>query len=282
MTVKVTADMVKQLRDRTGVGMAKCKEALDEAHGDMDKAIEILRKAGAASAVKKSARETNEGLVRFKEDASTIVLLEVNAETDFVVKNEKFVAFVDSLAASAISQKPSSLDAFMAMKGKSGSTHEEERAGLIQAIGENIQVRRFMIIPKHKNSSYGMYVHLGGKIACFVEIKGSDSVQDLAKDVAMHIAAEAPEYLSVAEIPEDIIEKEKEIARSQVKNKPADIVEKILAGKIHAFADQVCLVGQKFIKDTNVSVAEHVASVGKKAGVELSIAKFLRWEVGQN
>lgn len=282
MTVKITADMVKQLRERTGVGMSKCKEALDEAGGDLDKAIEILRKAGAASAVKKSARETNEGLICFKESDDTIAYVEVNAETDFVVKNERFISFVETLTEAVLSTKPDSLETLMAEKSESGRSYEENRVELVQAIGENIQVRRFVAFDKAKNSSYGLYLHLGGKIACFVEIKGSSDVQELAKDVAMHVAADAPDYLKESDIPSDVIEKEKEIAREQIKNKPADIVEKILVGKIKAFADQVCLLGQKFIKDTSVTVEQHVKAVGKQMGADLEVVRFLRWEVGQD
>lgn len=282
MTVKITAEMVKELRHRTGVGMSKCKEALDEACGDLDKAIEILRKAGAASAVKKSSRETNEGLVCFKESPTTIGYVEVNAETDFVVKNEKFQAFVDEIANAVVAKKPSSLDDLMGQKAKNGHTFEENRVELIQAIGENIQVRRFITFNKSKDTSYGLYIHLGGKIACFAEVKGSDDVQELAKDIAMHIAADAPDFLKMEDIPADIIEKEKEIARDQIKNKPKEIVEKILEGKIKAFADQVCLLGQKFIKDTSLTVQEHVQEVGKAKGKKLELTKFLRWEVGQD
>ena len=205
--------MVKQLRERTGVGMSKCKAALDEAGGDLDKAIDILRKAGAASAVKKSARETNEGLICFKESADTIVYVEVNAETDFVVKNEKFTAFVDAMVDAVLSTKPDSLESLMSQKAENGRTHEENRVELVQTIGENIQVRRFVMFDKSEESSYGMYRHLGGKIACFVEIKGSNEAKDLAKDVAMHVAADAPEYLKDSDIPEEVIAKEKEIAK---------------------------------------------------------------------
>ncbi|MCH9631177.1 MAG: Elongation factor Ts [Chlamydiia bacterium] len=282
MTVKITADMVKQLRQRTGVGMSKCKAALDEAGGDLDKAIAILRKAGAASAVKKSAREANEGLVCFKESDDKIAYVEVNAETDFVVKNEKFQAFVEEMTSAVLNSQPDSLESLMGEKAANGHTNEENRVELVQAIGENIQVRRFVVFDKAKDCSYGLYRHLGGKIACFAEVKGSSSVQELAKDIAMHVAADAPDFLKPEDIPADVIEKEKEIARGQVKNKPPEIVEKILVGKIKAFSDQVCLLGQKFIKDTSVTVAQHVQAVGKQNGVDLEVTKFLRWEVGQD
>jgi elongation factor Ts len=280
MAAQITSEMIKTLRERTGVGMAKCKQALEAAAGDMEKAIDILRKEGAASAVKKSARETNEGIIGAKEDASGVVLMEVNAETDFVVKNEKFSTFVDALVSEALSSKPSSVEALLSKSSKNGHTFEENRVELIQTIGENIQVKRMKVIPKRANCSYGLYRHMGGKIITLVEIAGSSHFDALAKDVAMHVAADAPEYLNAAEIPEDVIAREKEIAMSQLKNKPADMVEKILVGKIKAYADQVCLVGQKFIKDNSVSVEQHVACEGKKSGAHLVITKFLRWEVG--
>lgn len=280
MPVEVTSDMIKKLRERTGVGMSKCKQALDAASGDMEKAIDILRKEGAASAVKKSSRETNEGLIGAKENDKAIVLLEVNAETDFVVKNEKFVAFVELLVQDALEQKPASLEAFLSQTSKGGQTHEEMRIELIQAIGENIQIRRLKVLPKSANCSYGLYIHLGGKITTFVEIAGSASMGVLAKDIAMHIAADSPEYLKPSEIPEDVIAREKDIAMSQLKGKPEAMIEKILAGKIKAYGDQVCLIGQKYIKDTSLSVEQHVAAEGKKVGATLEITKFLRWEVG--
>jgi len=280
MTTEITSDMIKKLRERTGVGMAKCKQALDSARGDMEKAIDILRKEGAASAVKKSTRETNEGLVGAKEDAKAIALVEVNAETDFVVKNEKFVAFVELLTQDALKDQPTLLEKFLEQKSKNGRSHEEMRVDLVQSIGENIQVKRVYAMKKASNASYGLYIHLGGKIATLVEITGSASMNDLAKDIAMHVAADAPEYLKPADIPEAALAREKDIAMSQMQGKPAAMIDKILAGKLKAYADQVCLLGQKFIKDNSVSVEQHVNAAGKKVGATLSITKFLRWEVG--
>ena len=280
MPVEITSDMIKKLRERTGVGMAKCKQALDSAGGDMEKAIDILRKEGAASAVKKSTRETNEGVVGVKEDSKTIAILEVNAETDFVVKNEKFIAFVELLIKDVLEQKPASLEKFLQSTSKGKQTHEEMRIELVQTIGENIQIRRVKVLPKAPGHSYGVYTHLGGKIVTFVEISGSASIGGLAKDIAMHIAADAPEYLKPEEIPSEVIAREKDIASSQLKGKPAAMLEKILTGKIKAYQDQVCLLGQKYIKDTSVTVEQHVAAEGKKVGAKLEITKFLRWEVG--
>ena len=280
MAAEITSEMIKNLRERTGVGMAKCKQALEAAAGDMEKAIDILRKEGAASAVKKSTRETNEGIIGSKDDEKKIVVMEVNAETDFVVKNEKFAHFVDILLTEALKLDPHSLHEFMEKASKGGKTHEELRIELIQAIGENIQVKRMHIMHKRPHCSYAVYRHLGGKIVTVVELEGSEKCEAAARDVAMHVAADSPEYLKADEIPQDVIAREKEIASSQIKNKPADMVEKIIAGKIKAFADSVCLVGQKFIKDNSVTVEQFVAAEGKKVDARVHVSRFLRWEVG--
>jgi len=280
MPTEVTSDMIKKLRERTGVGMAKCKQALDAAHGDMEKAIDILRKEGAASAVKKSTRETNEGIVGAQENSKAVALVEVNAETDFVVKNEKFQDFVQHLVQDALKAEPASLEKFLQQKSSSGRSHEETRIELVQSIGENIQIKRLKVWKKQPNASYGLYIHLGGKIVTLVEITGSASVGVLARDVAMHVAAEAPEYLKPEEIPEAALAREKDIAMSQLQGKPAAMVDKILAGKLKAYGDQVCLVGQKYVKNPSLTVEAHVAAEGKKIGATLVIARFLRWEVG--
>ncbi len=276
---EITAAMVKTLRERTGVGMSKCKKALDEAAGDIEKAIDILRKAGAASAVKKSERATNEGLIAYHEGIETISLVEVNAETDFVVKNEKFREFVDHLAELSAKEKPSSVEDLSALK-LNGETVEEVRASLIQSIGENIVIKRVKTFEKKTDTSYGLYKHMTGKIVTFVEITGSNKAEVIARDVAMHVAADAPEYLTADDVPSEIIEKEKEIARTQLQNKPAEMMDKILVGKVKSFCDQVCLVGQKFVKDPSMTVEKYVQSQGKSLGADLKISQFLRWEVG--
>lgn len=277
---QVTAEMVKTLRQRTGVGMAKCKKALDESGGDIEKAIELLRKAGAASAVKKSERATNEGLVAYHETVDAIGFVEVNAETDFVVKNEKFIAFVDNLAKLAAEHDESSVEEFSKLPLDSESV-EETRVALIQSIGENIQINRICHLKKVEGASYGLYKHLTGKIFTLVELTGSNKAEAIARDVAMHAAAEAPEYLNETDVPKEIIEKEKEIAKEQLKNKPDNIIDKILVGKIKAFTDQVCLKGQKFVKDPSMNVEKFVATKGKELGAELEITRFYRWQVGE-
>lgn len=283
MSNKVTAEMVKELRERTGVGMAKCKEALDKVGGDMEQAIDFLRKSGMASAVKKEGRETNEGMIGVYETPHALALVEVNAETDFVTQNEKFKAFVKEIAQNAAETKPASLEALMQQKyTKDASlTWDQHRALVIQSLGENIQVKRILLISKTPGVSFGTYSHMGGKIIAVVEIEGGSGFEVLARDIAMHIAAESPECLSPEDVPAELKAREEEVARGQVQGKPENMIAKIVEGKMKAFYDQVCLLSQKFIKDNFLSVAALVEQEGKKAGKPLKIRKFIRWKVGQ-
>lgn len=278
----ITAEMVKNLRERTGVGMGKCKEALVEAAGNMDDAIAYLRKKGMATAVKKSDREAKEGLVCACESDSALVLLELSAETDFVVQNDKFKAFLQTACEEALKGKPSDLEAFLKqpMSSRPDTTIEEACSELVLSLGENIHIKRFEITEKQAGSSYGTYSHMGGKIVTMVEIGGDTDQAALAKDIAMHIAADAPEYLKPEDIPEDIIAKEKEIAREQIGNKPENIIEKILEGKLRGFYEQSCLTYQKFVKDPSITVGALVEQAGNKASQPLQITRFARWQVG--
>lgn len=282
MNGKVTAEMVKQLRERSGVSMGKCKEALDHAEGDMDKAIEYLRKTGVASAVKKEGRETNEGLIGYAEGPEAVAVIEINSETDFVAQNDKFKQYLRDVAEQAAATKESSLERLMQQPySKDGSvTLEQQRALVIQSLGENIQVRRLMVLPKSADQSIALYSHMGGKIVSVVILTGSSGQEALARDIAMHVAAESPEFLRPADIPAELRAKEEEIARSQVQGKPANIVDKIVEGKIKAFCDEVCLVCQKFVKDNSVTVEGLVANEGKRLGKALDIQGFHRWKVG--
>ncbi len=276
---QITPDMIKELRERTGVGMGKCKEALVLAEGDIEKAIDVLRKAGMAAAVKKEGRETKEGLILCVEDKQHLALLEANAETDFVVQNDRFKHFVHDCVKQAIDAKVATLEELLVQpyyKDKT-ITIDQYRNLVIQALGENIQLRRYEMIAKHPNSSYGIYSHMGGKLVVVVEIAGAADQESVAKEIAMHVAAESPEYVKPEEIPPTVIAREEEIARSQIQGKPANIIEKIVAGKVKAYADQFCLVGQKFIKDNSMTVQQFLDSCGKN----LSIKCFWRWKVGQ-
>ena len=282
MGQKITPLMIKDLRARSGVGMSKCKEALVEADGDVGKASEILRKKGLASAVKKEGRETKEGTIGFFEADKDIALMEVNTETDFVAKNEKFQKFVKDLTEQVAKTTPSSLENFLKESYEIDPTLtvEEYRNLLIQSIGENIKISRLEVIHKKENASYGIYSHMGGKIVTIVEITGIADEDKFARDLAMHVAAEAPEYLKESDIPETIKRKEEEIARSQIKGKPENIIEKILIGKVKAFAKQVCLLEQSYVKDPSMNVKKVVENKAKETQKTLAITCFWRWEIG--
>lgn len=279
---KVTAEMVKELRERTGVSMGKCKEALDQSQGDMEQAIDFLRKAGMASAVKKEGREALEGLIGFAESDKAIAIVEVNSETDFVAQNEKFKEFLKDLCLEACEMKSATVeDLLLAKYSKDSSiTIDQYRALTIQSLGENIQVKRMLVIPKSEKTSIGLYSHMGGKIVTAAILEGSSGHESVAREVAMHIAAESPEYLHANDVPADIKERETEIAKAQLQGKPANMIEKIVEGKLNAFYDQVCLARQKFIKDNDLTVAAVVEAEAKRSGKPLSIQRFVRWRVG--
>lgn len=279
---EVTPEKVKKLRELTGVGMGKCKEALDQVGGDLEKAIDFLRKAGMAGAVKKEGRETKEGLIGFGEGKTAIAIAEMNAETDFVTQNEKFKEFLRDVCNDAAESKPASLEAFMSQKNRKDSqiTNDEMRALVMQSLGENIKVKRLSIIPKSSDISIGVYSHMGGKIVCLVELTGGSGQEALARDIAMHVAAESPDYLAPQDVPQDVKAREEDIARDQVKGKPANIVDKIVEGKIKAFYDQACLNCQKYVKDNSITITQLLENESKRLGKKLSIRQFIRWKVG--
>ncbi len=283
MNEKITADMVKELREKTGVSMGKCKEALVAAHGNLDEAIAYLRKTGVATAVKKEGRETKEGVIKTAENDAWVGLVEVNAETDFVVKNERFQHFAESLVHELIQNVPGNLEEFLIHRYSKDRNHtiDELRASMVQTLGENIRIKRFELYPRKKNASIGIYSHGGGKLVTLVEVEGSEEEKDLARDIAMHVAAEFPDYLDPSEVPESVKEHEREIARALIKNKPAEIQDKIIAGKLEAYYDQSCLLRQKFVKDPSKSIADIVEKRGKEKGKKLKVSHFLRWRVGQ-
>jgi len=280
----ITAATVKELRDRTGIGMSKCKKALEEAGGDMDLAIENLRKAGEAHAVKKEGRSAKEGIIAHAENGDALALVEINAETDFVVNNERFQAFVTDVAAEVAATKPASLEDFLnqTYSKDEAMTIDLYRSSLVQAIGENIQIRRVKVFNKKADQSFGVYSHLGGKIVAVVELGGVADEQGFAKDIAMHVAAAAPEYLSSDVIPETVVAKEKEIARSQVEGKkPDNIIDKIVDGKMKNFYKTSCLLQQQYIKDEDVNVEQLVAKKSGETGKTMTITGFERWAIGQ-
>lgn len=280
---EITSQMIKELRERTGVGVAKCKEALEKTNGSLDQAIEDLRKAGMASAIKKAERDTKEGQIAFFENGPVIGIVEVNAETDFVVRNDRFQEFLKNVAEEVAKSEPKSLEAFLNQKYSKDPalTIDQYRATIVQVIGENIQIKRVLTLRKNPNNSIGLYSHMGGKIVTAVEIDGASGEEDLAKGIAMHVAATDPNYLNPSKVPQEIIDQERDIARTQMKGKPDNIIEKILTGKIESYYDQVCLNRQHYIRDDSKTIDAVVAERAKAIGKSLALANFIRWKVGQ-
>ncbi len=286
-----TAQDVKALRDRTGCGMMDCKKALVEANGDMDAAVDVLRELGLAKQAKKASRIAAEGVaLAITNDTNTAgVVIEVNSETDFVAKNADFVAFVNTCAQTVMENDPADIEALLALKAAgSDMTVAELLQEKVLTIGENIQLRRF---EKFDGRTVG-YVHAGGKIGVLVnfdtdvDTTSADFVA-CGKDVAMQIAALNAPYLNSAAVPAEIIEKEKDILVSQMKqdpkmaNKPEQVLAKIVEGKIGKYYKENCLVDQEFVKDGSMTVAKYVESVAKKLGGSINVAKFVRFEKGE-
>jgi elongation factor Ts len=252
--------MVKELRERTGAGMMECKKALVETNGDIEAAVEQLRKSGLAQADKKSGRVAAEGKIALavSADGSEAVMVEVNCETDFVAKDENFMAFIDSVAGNTLESDPADLDTLMATRIGDDSV-EEARQALVAKLGENIQVRRF--VRRSSEGSLGAYVH-GGKIGVLVDLAGGDDA--LARDLAMHVAALNPGYVSNDDVPAEIIGKEKEIliAQAQSSGKPPEIIEKMVEGRLRKHLAGITLLGQPFVKDGDLTVGKLLAQTG--------------------
>ena len=270
----VTAAMVKELRERTGLGMMECKKALVEADGDIEKAIDDMRKSGQAKAAKKAGRTAAEGaaVIATNADNTVAVMVEINSETDFVARDDNFLGFANKVAEAALAAGETDAAKISELKLEDGSTVEEARQALVQKIGENIQIRRAAKLAAE--GAIGAYVH-GAKIGVLVALKGGDA--ELGKDVAMHVAAVNPMVVSGDQVPAEVLEKEKEIIRAQpdMEGKPAEIVEKMLGGRINKFLKEVSLLDQPFVKDPNTTVGALV----KAAGAE--IVAFERLVVGE-
>jgi elongation factor Ts len=266
---EITASLVKELRERTGAGMMECKKALTENNGDIEAAADWLRKQGLAKADKKASRVAAEGRIVAAQGDGKAALVEVNSETDFVAKDANFVAFTDAVAQAALSA--ADIDG---LKGTAidGGTVDEARTALIAKVGENVQVRRMARIDSAH--PIGAYVH-GGRIGVLVEVKGGDA--ELARGLAMHIAAMNPPYISPAHVPADFVAREKEIAMAQVKDtgKPPEIIEKMVSGKVAKTVNELCLTGQPYVLDTNQTVEQAL----KAAGAE--VLQFVRLAVGE-
>ncbi len=269
----ITAAQVKELRERTGSGMMECKKALTEVNGDMEAAIDHLRKTGQAKADKKSSRVAAEGkiVITLSDDNKTALIIEINCETDFAAKDENFSKFADEVANCALSNKPASVDELNNIKLASGSTVEEERKALIAKIGENIGVRRFKLVTS--TGTLGCYSH-GNRIGVVVSIN-IDNV-DLAKDIAMHIAASKPLCVSADQVDPEILKRERDIysAEAASSGKPDNIIEKMVEGKINKYLKEVTLLGQPFVKDPDQTIEKLLASA------KTSVDSFIRFELG--
>ena len=274
----ITASQVKELREKTGAGMMDCKKVLTETNGDEEKAIELLRERGLSKAAKKSGRIAAEGLAAayISEDKKVGVVIEVNAETDFVAKNEEFKAFVADVAKQVAVKNPATVEELLAQESmvEAGKTVQEVLTNKIATIGENMTIRRFERF-ETAEGTVATYIHGDGKIAVLVEMENADEV--LAKDVCMQIAAAKPEYLDRASVPADRVEKEMEILKAQAMNegKPAEIAEKMVQGRIGKFYGEICLVEQAFVKNPDEKVGKMVETKGAK------IVRFARIEKGE-
>lgn len=272
----ITAQMVKELREKTGAGMMDCKKALTETNGDMEKAIDFLREKGIASASKKADRVAAEGLALVKSEGNEAVILEVNSETDFVAKNEGFIELLDVLAAHLLAKKPANLDEAMAQTMDNGVTVHDFINSAIAKIGEKITLRRFEIVTKTDSDAFGAYLHMGGRIAVLTVLEGTTD-EDTAKDVAMHVAAVNPKYIGRDAVSEEEVAREREVLSQQALNegKPANIVEKMVEGRLGKFFEDICLVEQSFVKNPDLKVKQFVESKGA------SVKSFTRYEVGE-
>ena len=289
----ITAGMVKELREISGAGMMDCKKALTATDGDMDKAVEFLRENGLAKAEKKAGRVAAEGMVaaNISEDGKTAAIVEVNSETDFVAKNEKFQTYVAQVAAQVATSNASDVEAFLEEPWceDNSKTVKENLAGMIATIGENMTIRRFAKI-EAAEGIVESYIHAGGKIGVVVEAKtdtNSDAVKACLKNVAMQIAALSPKYTSRDEVDQDYIEHEKEILKAQALKEKPDAAEKIIdgmvMGRINKELKEICLLDQVYVKaeDGKQSVKQYVESVAKAEGISLEIKGFVRYETGE-
>ena len=285
----ITAAMVKELREMTGAGMMDCKNALNETTGDMDAAIEYLRKNGQAKAEKKASRIAAEGIVKTMiQDDQVASIVEVNSETDFVAKNEDFQSYVADVAAQVIASDAADMDAFMAeaWKPDSSKTVKDALVEKVAVIGENLSIRRFEKIKT--DGVVVSYIHGGGRIGVLVEsatATAEPAVKEALVNVAMQIAALSPKYVSQAEVSEEYKEHEKEILLAQAKqenpNKPDNIIEKMIIGRLNKELKEVCLLDQAYVKDGDLTVGKYLEKVSKETGVDVTVTRFVRYETGE-
>ncbi len=273
--MSISASQVKELRERTGAGMMECKKALKEVDGDMEAAIEHMRKSGMAKAEKKAGRTAAEGrvVVKLSDDGRTAVVLEVNCETDFVAGGDDFRDFSDKVAERILAERPADVDAVASLE-LDGETVEHSRKALVAKIGENIAIRRFRFVTLEEEGAIGHYLH-GLKIGAVVAVPGGD--ETLARDLAMHVAASSPLCVSADDVPAEQLEKEKEVLKAQAADsgKPPEIIEKMIQGRLNKWLGEVTLLGQGFVKDPDTKVEKLLSSAGAR------VTDFVRFEVGE-
>jgi elongation factor Ts len=290
----VTAAQINELRKSTGAGMLDCKKALEETGGDFEKAVDFLRTKGLAAAAKKAGRAATEGMVAafVSDDLKSGVLLEVNSETDFVAKNDKFQGFVASIGQHILATSPADVEAMLAQpfSGDASKTVLAYLNESISIIGENLQLRRFAKFDVEGDGCIGSYIHAGGKIGVLVQIASpavtaanKDALLGLVKDVAMHSAAAAPSFVSRDQVPTDVLDREKEVYRAKAKEsgKPDAIIEKIIDGQINKYYADICLIEQAFVKDTDKTIQQVAKECGAAAGGTVSITRFERFVLGE-
>lgn len=274
----ITVAMINDLRTRTNAGMMDCKKALIDTQGDMDAAIKILRQKGLAIQVKRADKESKEGIITAAAaaDGKTLAIAEVNCETDFVAKTDRFKAFVAEVAKHVLAGDEAVAE-----------TMKDELIALVAATGENLKIRRVARFAASANTRIESYIHMGGKVGVLVEIAcgkpestGHAAVAELIHDLALQVAAAIPRYVNSSEVPASIVEAEKDVYRKQVEGKPANIVENILKGKIQKFYSEVCLIDQPFVKEPKQSITQVVTEAAKKAGDTITITRFVRFQLG--
>jgi len=272
----ISAKLVKELREKTGAGMMDCKKALTETDGDIDQAIDYLREKGIAKADKKSDRIAAEGLVHVEEKGNEAAIVEINSETDFVARNEGFQELVKEVAIQVLDTKAETVEALLETTLPNGKTVDQRIKEAISTIGEKLSVRRFEVRTKTDNDAFGSYLHMGGRIGVLTVVEGSTD-SEAAKDVAMHIAAINPKYVSSEQVSEDEISHEREVLKQQALNegKPENIVEKMVEGRLRKYLQEICAVDQNFVKDPDQTVEAFLKSKGGK------LVDFVRFEVGE-
>ena len=270
----ITASSVKELREKTGAGMLDCKKALEENNGDLEKAADWLREKGISKAAKKADRIAAEGTAAILEKEEKAVIIEVNSETDFVAKNEEFKSLIDTLLNTVIESDATTLEEVLKLDSSEG-TVEDLVVAKTAKIGEKLSFRRVEVITKEANESFGSYIHMGGKIAVLTVVENASS--DVAKEIAMHAAAMRPSYVSISDVPAELVEKEREVLKAEAMNegKPEEIATKMVEGRIQKFYKEICLEEQPFVKDADLTVKEYVSKNGGK------VKSMIRFEVGE-